>query len=217
MPLRFLDDLGAETESARHREDAIVESEHRIANNLAIVAGMIRLASAKLRNDKKRDFDAAVAVLADLSTRIDAIAVLHRLLIEHGQDKIEVAEYLQQVVKAARVALVDAKSHIGFEARTEVEAHPSRAAALGLFLCEAITNALKHAGGAYVRVVLRMRGNDLLLEVADNGPGLPPDFDEKRSGGFRLMRSLASRLNGVLELAKTNGTGLCVRVIVPPL
>jgi two-component sensor histidine kinase len=217
MPLRFLDDLSPDLESALHGGDAIAESEHRIANNLAIVAAIIRSATVKLRNDPKRDFDAAVGVLADLSIRIEAIAQLHRLLIEHNQNQIELAKYLLDVVKAATLALTDSDSRVAFEARTDVRAHASRAAAMGLFLCEAITNALKHAGGAYIHVVLRMSGNDLVLEVTDNGPGLPSDFDERRSTGFRLMHSLASRLNGRLALSETNGTGLCVRVIVPPL
>ncbi len=88
---------------------------------------------------------------------------------------------------------------------------------MGLFLSEAITNASKHAADAYIRIDLRMSGNNLLLEIADNGPGLPPDFDERRSSGFRLLRSLASQLNGRVEFAQAEGTGLCVRLIVPPL
>lgn len=97
----------------------------------------------------------------------------------------------------------------------EVEANPRIAEAMGLFLSEAIMNALKHADGAYVRVALRIAGRDLLLEVTDNGPGLPPDFDEKNSSGLRLLYSLASQLNGRVELDQCNGTGLCVRLIMP--
>jgi two-component system, sensor histidine kinase PdtaS len=217
MPLRFLDDLGPEVGSALPAEDAIAESEHRIANNLTIIAGMIRSAMTKLRTDPKRDFDAAVVVLADLSIRIEAVAQLHRLLIDRGQNQVELAKYLREVVKAAKSALTDSGSRVAFEARVEIRAHPRRAAAMGLFLSEAITNALKYAAGAYIRVVLSMSGEDLLLEVADDGPGLPPDFDHRSSSGFRLIRSLASRLNGRVEFEKMNGRGLCVRLIVPPV
>jgi two-component sensor histidine kinase len=212
-----LDDLGPEVGSALQTGDAVAESEHRIANNLAIIAAMVRSAMAKLRTDPKRDYDGAISVLADLAARIEAVAQLHRLLVEHGQNEVELATYLREVVKAAKLALTNTGSRVAFEARTEIRAHARRAAAMGLFLSEAITNALKHAEGAYIRVVLRMSGNDLLLEVADNGPGLPRGFDEGKSSGFRLMRSLASRLNGRVEFAKTNGAGLCARLVVPPL
>jgi two-component sensor histidine kinase len=197
-------------------EDAVAEADHRIANNLAIIAGMVRDASAKLKTDPHRDHDIAISVLADLSTRIEAIAQLHRILTEQrGRAQIDLPKYLREIIKAAKSALADSDSRIGFEARTEFEAHPRIAEPMGLFLSEAITNALKHARGAYIRVVLRIGGQDLLLEVADNGPGLPPAFDKKDSSGFRLMRSLASQLNGRIELDKCFGTGLCVRLIMP--
>ena len=196
--------------------DAVAESDHRIANNLAIIAGMVREASAKLKANPHRDYDVAISVLADLSTRIDAIGQLHRILTEQpGLPQIDLPKYLREVIKAAKSAFADSGSRIAFEARTEFEAHPSIAKAMGLFLSEAITNALKHADAAYVRVVLRIGGQDLLLEVADNGPGLPPDFDKKNSTGFRLMRSLALQLNGRVELDNCSGTGLCVRLIMP--
>jgi len=102
-------------------------------------------------------------------------------LPRHGQNQVELRNYLREVVKAAKLALTDSGRRVAFDGRTEIRAHPRRAAAMGLFLSEAITNALKHAADAYIRIDLRMSGNNLLLEIADNGPGLPPDFDETRS------------------------------------
>ncbi len=55
MPLRLLNDLGTELETALHAQDAIAESEHRIANDLTIIAGMVRSAISKLRTDPKCD------------------------------------------------------------------------------------------------------------------------------------------------------------------
>jgi two-component sensor histidine kinase len=155
-------------------------------------------------------------VLADVSTKIEAVAQLHRLLVEQGQAQVELSEYLREVVKTATLALNVLGGRLVFEARAQISAHSRRAAAMGLFLSEANTNSLKHAKGAYIRVVLRMSGNDFLLEVADNGPGLLPGFDEASSSGFRLMRSLASRLNGRVEFDKSPGAGLCGRLVVPP-
>lgn len=216
MPLRFLDDFDPAQEPARGVGVAVAESEHRIANNLAIIAGMVRAATVKLRNDDQRDFNHAIAVLADLSIRIEAVAQLHRLLMQRGQAQIDLAEYLREVIKAAKAALDDAGDRIGFDERATFEAHPRRAAAIGLFLSEAITNALKYADGAPIRVALWMSENDLLLEVSDHGPGLPLGFVEENGDGFGLMRALASQLNGRIELHKSNGTGLSVRLVMPP-
>lgn len=197
-------------------DDAITEADHRIANNLAIIAGMVREASVKLKTDPQRNYEVGISVLADLSTRIEAIAQLHRILTEQrGQAQIDLPRYLREVIKAAKSAFADSDNRVGFEARTDFEAHPRIAKVMGLFLSEAVTNALKHADGAYIRVALRIGRQDLLLEVADNGPGLPPDFDKNNCTGLRLMRSLASQLNGRVELDKCYGTGLCVRLIMP--
>jgi two-component sensor histidine kinase len=216
MPLRFLDDFGSELGSALHPDFAVAESEHRIANNLAIIAGMIRVATDRLRADPKRDFDAAISVLDGISIRIEAIAQLHRLLMEQpGHARIDLPRYLGEVIKAANSALAEPGNPIGFEARAEFAVHARIAAGMGLFLSEAVTNARKHANGARIRVVLRMSGQDLMLEVADDGPGLPSGFAEARASGFTLMRSLASRLDGRIEFDHGGGAGLCVRLAVP--
>lgn len=215
MPLRFLDDLRRKRGSRPRVEDAVLESEHRIANNLAIIAGLVRAEAAKLRADPHRNFDTAISVLAGLSARIEAIAQLHRLLTkDRGAAQIDVAEYLREVIKAAKSAL-NSGDRMGFQVRTEIKAHSSRAAAMGLFLSEAVTNALKHADGTDIGIMLQTAGENLLLEVTDSGPGLPSGFVEESNSGFRVMRSLASRLNGHVEFDQSNGNGLCVRLIMP--
>ena len=216
MPLRFLDDFGPQSASPLRAEDAVAESEHRIANNLAIIAGMIRVANNRLRADPKRDFDAAISVLDGLFTRIEAIAQLHRLLMEQpGQAGINLPRYLGEVIKAANSALAEPGHRIAFEAHTEFVMHAKSAAGMGLFLSEAVTNALKYANGARIRVVLRMSAKELVLEVADNGPGLPSGFAETCSNGFTMMRLLASRLDGRIEFDNGGGAGLWVRLVVP--
>jgi len=85
---------------------------------------------------------------------------------------------------------------------------------MGLFLSEAITNALKYSDGAPIAVIMRIDGNELLLEVADHGSGLPSGCVEGGSG-LRLMRSLAAGLDGHVEFDKNSNTGLCVRFVLP--
>ena len=76
---------------------------------------------------------------------------------------------------------------------------------LGLILYELITNALKHGyrsgSRGRVRVDLSRRTDGTLqLSVADQGDGLPEDFDPARCGGLGmklvqgLIRTLAARL-----------------------
>ncbi|QHI99664.1 hypothetical protein GT347_17785 [Xylophilus rhododendri] len=85
----------------------------------------------------------------------------------------------------------------------------SRQAALQLLRIaqEALTNVLKHAGARNVRIDLRQTGEDLELEVADDGRGKGAHAaSEHQSGrGIRNMHARARQLGG--ELYVRSGPG----------
>jgi two-component sensor histidine kinase len=98
----------------------------------------------------------------------------------------------------------------------------------GLIVTELVTNAIKHAfpGGLeqtdagasaglgasarlrQIRVSLFEKDSQYVLEVCDNGVGLPPDLDWRttRSLGLRLVTRLAGQLHGSLDVDIQNGT-----------
>jgi signal transduction histidine kinase len=80
---------------------------------------------------------------------------------------------------------------------------------------EALTNALKHGGGASARVVVRYGEDALELEVADDGPG-PADAPEAPGGrGLVGMRERVQLFGGELEAGRRNGGGFVVRARLP--
>ena len=84
---------------------------------------------------------------------------------------------------------------------------------------ELIANAAKHASAGEVNVRLRSSGREVLVEVADDGPGL----DRERAGGAVAeghvgLASCAERVQaagGRLELIDRPGGGTLVRVRLP--
>ncbi len=84
---------------------------------------------------------------------------------------------------------------------------------------EAITNVERHAGATRVDVVLRRIGDELELEIRDNGTG----FDVERawqqargtSIGLFAMRERAALGGGALEIVSATGRGTIVRVRMP--
>lgn len=64
-----------------------------------------------------------------------------------------------------------------------------------LFFKEALNNIIKHAGATYVRIHTRRTGSKLLLEIIDNGHGMP-----KGSPNSRHLESRAIVLGGQLEV-----------------
>jgi signal transduction histidine kinase len=80
---------------------------------------------------------------------------------------------------------------------------------------EALTNALRYAGGASARVVVRYQSDALELEIADEGPGTPGG--QQRPGGHGLigMRERAQLFGGEFVAGPRPGGGFLVRARLP--
>jgi signal transduction histidine kinase len=84
---------------------------------------------------------------------------------------------------------------------------PTEAAAY-FVACEAITNALKHAPGAPVQVRLTDLEGELVLEVEDEGPGLPRERYER---GLLGLRDRVDSIGGTLIIGAGAGGGALLR------
>jgi two-component sensor histidine kinase len=83
-------------------------------------------------------------------------------------------------------------------------------------------NAVKHAHPTGLPISFeiactRSKDGGLVLEVGDDGIGLPEGFDTATDGGlgFRLIRALADKLNARLAI-ESDALGLQFRLRVPP-
>ena len=74
---------------------------------------------------------------------------------------------------------------------------------------EALTNARRHSGAKNVRVNLCIEGEELVIEVADDGRGFGPGV------GLSSMRERVASLGGKLEVESEVGGGTTVRLRVP--
>ena len=84
---------------------------------------------------------------------------------------------------------------------------------------EGITNALKHAGATQLRVCAKPEDDWLLLEVEDDGRGMPSPSHHastptRAHRGLENMQVRAQQLGGFLEIA-SNGHGTLLRLRVP--
>ena len=77
----------------------------------------------------------------------------------------------------------------------------------------ALTNAFRHSGAENVTVSLRFGSDCLRMTIADDGTGLPEDYD-RRGHGFRNMREDADRMGGTLEV-ESSSDGTTVSCTVP--
>jgi len=78
---------------------------------------------------------------------------------------------------------------------------------------ESLANVRRHAGASRVTLHLARAGDEVVLEVVDDGRGLPPGARE--GNGLRGMRARADAAGGTLDVAGAPGDGTRVRVRVP--
>jgi signal transduction histidine kinase len=98
----------------------------------------------------------------------------------------------------------------------------SREAELALFraLQEALSNVLRHARAQNVDVGISLSRAGVLLRVRDDGNGPPPEstmMSLEREGhlGLAGMRERITALGGSVRLARNNGAGALLEVLVP--
>jgi two-component sensor histidine kinase len=203
--------------------DSIAEANHRIANNLTLIASMVRM-HARTLSDRAEPLtnESARALLEEIGTRIEQVAHLHGLMAgqEHGEP-VNLSDYLRDIcetVVSSLTFLGKAKLHYG--SHSECVIAPGRALPVGLVVGELVTNAVKYAHPAGVTgdiMVTCNRFDDVIVVViSGDGIGLPETFDPMRHGGLglRLVRSLAAQVNAKLVFNDT-GIGLSVELHIP--
>jgi signal transduction histidine kinase len=79
---------------------------------------------------------------------------------------------------------------------------------------EAVNNTARHADASQVRVIVRLDGAGLTLEVEDNGVGFDAGVDAD-STGLASMHKRADRLGGTLIIDSAPGVGTRLRLTVP--
>jgi len=119
---------------------------------------------------------------------------------------------------AALESLVEQVRATGLEVELELETSLGELpAGVGLsayrIVQEALTNTLKHARASRARVQIARRGQELAIEVSDNGSG--PGEAAGNGHGLIGMRERVALLGGELEAGAQAGGGFAVKVRLP--
>lgn len=206
-------------------DDLNREANHRIANNLSAIAGLVRLHAAEVASRRADLFSGADvrSMLDEIGSRIETVGRLHRLLSDAPPgEEINLAVHLTETAEA----LVSSLSRgdlisLSCDGVENCYIDPDQAAPVALIVNELVTNAIKHShpAGAPGNIMVRCGvglGGSLYVEVEDDGVGLPEDFDPRTDGslGFQVVRGLADQL-GARLVFDGDGIGLRVRLMVP--
>lgn len=224
-----MDDLpprAAESDSGDSIRASLIvsESHHRITNNLASIIALIRLYASDVgRRETPMHGHEVETLLLDISTRVETINALHGLLAREPETRqVDLGAYLGRICSMLEFSMcADDRMKIARRLEPFCIVSVDTITSLAIVVGELVTNALKHArpatGQGTVTVSSRRDAGRLVVEVCDDGAGLPAGFDPDTDGriGFEVVRMLSRQLGGTIAFASTR-TGLCVRLVLPP-
>ncbi len=80
---------------------------------------------------------------------------------------------------------------------------------------EAVNNVVKHSGASSAWLRLRLEPDRFVLEIEDDGRGLPPQLDKKGRNGLRNMRKRMEEIGGQFALRPGAQAGTLVSLAAP--
>lgn len=204
--------LAIETSHLLGRSTLLQESHHRIKNNLQTIINLLYMQeSAALKRDGE------ISEYVDsLVTRIKSIAIVHDLISrEKASSYIMMKDMIEKILKTYE------HQKIQFSVFADnINLPYSIATSIALLVNEIVSNCTKHAfteRRADKRITVRCEKREqyIYLQIADNGKGLPEDFDYGRteSVGMSIIRATLCELRGTIQFKRNHGTE--VQITIP--
>lgn len=198
----------------KEKETLLKEIHHRVKNNLQVISSILRLQSSFVKDPS------ILRILEESQQRILSMSMIHETLYKSNNfASINMAEYFDELLEdLINSYQQNPKLSISVDKKIEdIHLILDQAIPCGLIVNEVITNSLKYAfdqrTSGRISVQFTEIGDDYLLEIGDDGPGLPPGFDlkEPETLGIQLIITLSEQLDGKLEINQNKGLMYSVR------
>ena len=186
----------------RQKEMLLDELQHRIANSLQIIAGIILSKASSVSSEEAR------LLLHDTHDRVISIAAVQQQLHASGIiGPIEMVPYLKRLSDALAISMIGNSRPVTMKVMGAGGSLSSRQAeSIGLITTELVMNALKHAFPSenmkgQIIIAYEIDGTNWKLSVADNGIGKPDGvFAQPKTGlGTGIVKALAQELSAKVE------------------
>lgn len=216
-----ISDKNASLEKLNYKQELLLtekewlmrEIHHRVKNNLQTTISLLHMQSVYLSNEE------ALTAIRNSQRRMQAMSLIHQRLYQSGDmASIDMSSYIAELISYLKESFQGA-GNITFEPRVDpVILEVAQAVPLGLIINEAITNAIKYAfpynrNGRIMVSLKKGPEGDHILCIADDGVGLPADFDASGnhgSLGLNLIRGLTDQLQGEFRIGSDGGTVLSI-------
>jgi two-component sensor histidine kinase len=193
------------------KELLLKELYHRVKNNLQIVSSLLDLQAATISQPDMTE------IFRISQSRVRAIALVHeRLYQSEDLAKVGFSAYAQELVADLLSSYGEDPEQLTSRILVDPEAEAMTvdiAVPCGLIINELVSNSIKYAfpgeRAGELRVELHVASEMYTLTVADDGIGLPSDFELPNANtlGMTLVHSLVhDQLNGSVETTVEEGT-----------
>jgi two-component sensor histidine kinase len=203
---------------AETRELLFRELQHRVSNNLQMVAAMLTIQRRQVSDD------GAKAALDEAARRLQTIGKISREIYNPASVSKPLGTFLDQL--ARDVIETSSTSPVSHRVTGDNGARisPESAIPLALVVAESIANAIEHGftdDQQDRRLEIRLSeqsSSSLAVEIEDNGRGLADGFSLAAPGnslGLRIANMLAAQLGGTFTLSPGAGGGALARLELP--
>jgi PAS domain S-box-containing protein len=200
--------------SLLEKENLLREIHHRVKNNMQVVSALLVLQSKKTKDRK------ILEMFRDSEHRIKTMALIHEKLYQSRSfGNIDLAEYLTRLVQYLFRSYEERSAGVTLRMDVkDISLDIDTALPCSLIINELVSNSLKYAfpDGKGGKICIRVKKDEagFLMEIGDDGVGLPPglDLEKTETLGLRLVHGLAvNQLGGSLETGKGKGTSFIIR------
>ena len=225
-------------ESIASQEQLIANASHQLRTPLAALQVQSELALREADSERSKESLGKILSATQHSSRL-ANQLLNLARAQHDgtrpqyEERIDVAELAAELTGDWVQKALTRQFDLGFEGPTQglwINGHPTL---IREMLTNLIDNALRYCpDGTSITVRTGVTGNpgEAVIEVEDDGPGIPTDkraavFDrfvrlaEQDEGGcglgLAIVREIAERHGGDVELHTALSGGLLVRIVLP--
>jgi two-component sensor histidine kinase/CheY-like chemotaxis protein len=189
--------------SVKEKQTLLMELQHRVKNSFSMINAIIGLMSQG-RTPEVR------SALEELGTRVNVFTEMYDLLYSTGfESEVRLDEYINRITSS----LPGMSGDITLRKYCHSLTVPVKTAInLGIITIELISNSIKYAfpgrNSGVIDLSLIHSHPGIVFSIADNGIGLPEEFDIDRleSMGLKLVQALIHQMQGDIKIEGKEGT-----------
>lgn len=210
--------------AAAERREGMLEERSRLARDIhdtlaqsfiGVITHLEAAAQSKRADQAKIDYHIAQAEAVARDGLLQSRRVVHELRPRELEQNESLGEALDQIAqKWSTFSAVPVKMEV---TGREIDLPPPVEMTLVRALQEALANVARHANATAVQVTLSYIGDQVALDISDNGRGFEdrPDSDNGEGYGLQAMRERLSPFNGELHIESDPSEGVNLAIVIP--